>query len=52
MNVYDEEAFVREMQHKEMVANQVMFAGGHSYEVPECIYSNEIYATKDGKDDR
>lgn len=38
MNNFDEEAFVREMAHAEIVQEQrktVTFSGGHSYEVPD-----------------
>lgn len=50
MNNLDEQAWQREFDHVEakQKKEQVTFAGGHSYEVPECIYSNEIYAAKEG----
>lgn len=32
---------------KQNKSKTITFAGGHSYEVPEAIYSNEIYLAKD-----
>ena len=34
-------------QAKRAKVKQVTFAGGHSYEVPENVYSNETYQVKD-----
>lgn len=50
MNLLDEAAWKREFDRVEAKQNKsktITFAGGHSYEVPEAVYSNEIYQVKD-----
>lgn len=50
MNTSDERAWQREFDRVEAKQNKsktITFAGGHSYEVPENVYSNEIYQVKD-----
>ena len=50
MNLLDEVAWKREFDRVEAKQNKpkiITFAGGHSYEVPEAVYSNEIYQVKD-----
>lgn len=47
----------REIRHAEKMQEQlrakqnksktITFAGGHSYEIPKNVYSNEIYQVKD-----
>lgn len=48
MNNQDENAWVREFEHVEAKQRQVKtvtFSGGHTYEIPECIYGNQIIGT-------
>ena len=66
MNTQDEAAWNREFDHVEEKQKQregwelkegwdgkrVTFAGGHSYEVPEAIYSNKIYQVKDNDNEK
>lgn len=50
MNKLDDLAWKREFEHADKVQEQrktITFAGGHSYEVPENVYSNEIHQVKD-----
>jgi len=50
MNNLDDLAWKREFDRVEAKQNKsktITFAGGHSYEVPEAVYSNEIYQVKD-----
>lgn len=55
MNNLDDLAWKREFEHVEAKQKQregwdgkrVTFAGGHSYEIPKAIYSNEIYQVKE-----
>lgn len=54
MNLLDEAAWKREFDHVEAKQNKsktITFAGGHSYEVPENVYSNEIFQVKDNDDE-
>lgn len=51
----------REIKHAQKVQEQlrakqnksktITFAGGHSYEVPENVYSKEIFQVKDNDDE-
>ena len=55
MQEQDIQAWERELEHSQMMQKQregwdgkrVTFAGGHSYEIPKAIYSNEIYQVKE-----
>jgi len=50
MNNLDDLAWKREFDRVEAKQNKyktITFAGGHSYEVPENVYSNETYQVKD-----
>lgn len=50
MSNQDEAAWVREFEKVERTQEQrktVTFSGGQTYEIPECIYGNEIYQAKD-----
>ena len=54
MNNLDDLAWKREFEHVETKQNKsktITFAGGHSYEVPEKVYSNEIYQVKDNNNE-
>lgn len=57
MTEQDIQAWEREINHAQKMQEQlrakqnksktITFAGGHSYEVPENVYSNEIHQVKD-----
>lgn len=50
MNNLDDLAWKREFDRVEAKQNKsktITFAGGHSYEIPENVYSNEIHQVKD-----
>ena len=41
------EKMQEQLRAKQNKPKTITFAGGHSYEVPENVYTNEIYEVKD-----